>query len=183
MGKGASRYVALMRGVNVGGKNMLPMKELAAMFAKARCEDVTTYIQSGNVIFSAGGGVARELAELMALQVEERFGFRVPVILRTAAELKETIENNPFLKAGVPKDMLHVYFLAGVPKAEDVAALDPARSAPDEFVVVGRDVFARLPNGTARTKLTNAYFDSKLRTVSTVRNWRTVLKLAELITS
>jgi uncharacterized protein (DUF1697 family) len=180
-GKTSLRHVALLRGINVGGKNMLPMKELASLFAEAGCADVTTYIQSGNVLFSANGKVVAGLAATISHQIDERFGVRVPVVLRSATELMAAIKNNPFLQAGAEEDSLHVYFLAGVPDAKDVTGLDAARSAPDTFAVVGREIYLQLPNGMARTKLTNAYFDSKLRTVSTARNWRTILKLAELL--
>lgn len=180
-GKTSSRHVALLRGINVGGKNMLPMKELAGLFARAGCTDVTTYIQSGNVLFSADSTVVAGLSAAISHQIDERFGLRVPVVLRSTAELTAAIRNNPFLRAGTEQDLLYVYFLAGMPDAADVAGLDAARSAPDAFAVVGREIYLQLPHGMARTKLTNAYFDSKLRTVSTARNWRTILKLAELL--
>jgi uncharacterized protein (DUF1697 family) len=179
--KASSRHVALLRGINVGGKNMLPMKELAAMFVNAGCGDVTTYIQSGNVVFSAPDKVVAGLGDVIAKQVEERFGLRVPMVLRTSAEIDAVIRGNPFLKAGAGEEMLHVCFLADRLGKDLVAGLDAGRSAPDTFAVVGREIYMQLVNGVARTKLTNAYFDSKLKTVSTVRNWRTVLKLAELV--
>jgi uncharacterized protein (DUF1697 family) len=175
------KHVALLRGVNVGGKNMLPMKELAGMFATAGCGEVATYIQSGNVIFCAEDKVAKKLGGVIALQIEKQFGLKVPVVLRTAAELEAVIRGNPFLKAGVAEEMLHVSFLADRPGAELVAGLDAERSVPDEFVVVGREIYMKLVKRVSDTKLTNAYFDSKLKTVSTVRNWRTVLKLAEMM--
>jgi uncharacterized protein (DUF1697 family) len=175
------RHVALLRGINVGGKNMLPMKELAGMFVAAGCRDVTTYIQSGNVVFSADAKVVAGLGSLIAARVKERFGLRVPVVLRTAAEINAVISGNPFLKAGEGEEMLHVSFLADEPGKDLVAGLDAGRSAPDSFAVVGREIYMRLANGAGLTRLTNAYFDSKLKTVSTMRNWRTVLKLAELM--
>ncbi len=175
-----TRYVALLRGINVGGKNMLPMKDLAAMFVAAGCGDVATYIQSGNVVFSAEEKLAAGLGGVIAKRVEEWFGLRVPVVLRSAEELDAVIRGNPFLRDGAPEEMLHVCFLADLPSAQMIAGLDANRSAPDEFALVGREIYMRLPNGMARTKLTNAYFDSKLKTVSTMRNWRTVLKLAEM---
>jgi uncharacterized protein (DUF1697 family) len=175
------KYVALLRGINVGGKNMLPMKELAGLFAVAGCGEVVTYIQSGNVVFCADDKVLKRLDGVITKQVEERFGLKVPVVLRTASEIKAVTRGNPFLKAGAAKEMLHVSFLADRPGANLVAGLDAMRSAPDEFAVIGREVYVKLVNGAARTKLTNAYFDSKLKTVSTMRNWRTVLKLAEMM--
>jgi uncharacterized protein (DUF1697 family) len=182
MMKASSKHVALLRGINVGGKNMLPMKELVALFVKAGCEEVTTYIQSGNVVFRAEDKVVAGLGGGIAKQVEARFGLRVPVVLRTSAEINAVIRGNPFLKVGVGEEMLHVCFLADRPAKDLVAGLDAGRSAPDAFAVVGREIYMQLVNGVSGTKLTNAYFDSKLKTVSTMRNWRTVLKLAEMLT-
>jgi uncharacterized protein (DUF1697 family) len=181
--KRTPRHVALLRGINVGGKNMLPMKELAEIFATAGCTDVLTYIQSGNVVFCAEDKIAKGLGAAISKLVLERFGLKVPVVLRSAAELQAVIRGNPFLKSRAAEDALHVSFLADRPSTDLVAGLDAARSVPDEFAVVGRDIYMNLLNGAAKTKLTNAYFDSKLKTVSTMRNWRTVLKLAEMIRS
>ena len=176
----AGVYVALLRGVNVGGKNRLPMKDLAAMFADAGCADVVTYIQSGNVVFRATDACAARVPAAVAKAVAERLAFRAPVVMRTAAELRAVARGNPFLKPGADPDALHVLFLADRPAAARVAELDPHRSPPDEFEVRGREVYFRCPNGVGRSKLTNAYFDSKLATTSTLRNWRTVLKLVEM---
>jgi uncharacterized protein (DUF1697 family) len=173
-------YVALMRGVNVGGKNKLPMKDLAAMFAEAGCTDVVTYIQSGNVVFRATQACAARVPAAIAKAVADRLGFRAPVVMRTAGELRGVARGNPFLRAGAEAESLHVLFLADRPSPAGVAALDPKRSPPDEFEVVGREIYLRCPNGVARTKLTNDYFDAKLATTSTMRNWRTVLKLVEM---
>ena len=176
-----NRHVALLRGINVGGKNMLPMADLAQMFVAEGCADVRTYIQSGNVIFSAPPELAAELAGKISARIMRKFRFTVPVVLRTAEQLAEVTAHNPFLKAGAAEEMLHVMFLADLPEPGRVAQLDAKRSTPDEFIVLGREIFLKLPNGVARSKLTNAYFDSKLGTVSTGRNWRTVLKLLEMM--
>jgi uncharacterized protein (DUF1697 family) len=174
-------FVALLRGINVGGKNILPMKDLAAMFVAAGCTDVRTYIQSGNVIFSAPAGVVRKLPDQIAKAIEKRFGYRVPVIVRTSEDLARAIRDNPFLKPGADEKPLHVYFLADPPGAAAVTGLDPNRSTPDVFHVRNREIYLHLPNGMARSRLTNAYFDSKLSTVSTARNWATVRKLLEMM--
>jgi uncharacterized protein (DUF1697 family) len=175
------RYVALLRGVNVGGKNLLPMKDLAGIFAEAGCKDVRTYIQSGNVIFSAPASALKGLPGLITDRIAKRFGYRVPVILRTAQQLARTLSDNPFLRAGEAEKTLHVYFLADLPDARAVGDLDIDRSPPDSFRVSDREIYLHVPNGMGRTKLTNAYFDSKLSTTSTARNWATVLKLFELM--
>ena len=170
-------HVALLRGVNVGGKNKLPMADLRAMFEIAGCEAVETYIQSGNVVFKAEAELATRIPGLIASAIEDRFGFRVPVVVRALDELREVVTANPFLDAVDDTKTLHVAFLADTPQDDRVAQLDPVRSPPDAFRVLGREIFLHCPNGMARTKLTNSYFDSKLETVSTVRNWRTVLTL------
>jgi uncharacterized protein (DUF1697 family) len=173
-------YVAFLRGINVGGKNMLPMKDLVSLFTKAGCTDVKAYIQSGNLVFRAKPELAPRLPALIAKAIAGRFGIRVPVVVRAADELRLVTENNPFLRNRADVARLHVGFLADRPSAARVAALDPDRSPPDEFVVRGREVYLHTPNGIARSKLTNQYFDSKLATVCTVRNWKTVLKMREL---
>lgn len=165
-------YVALLRGINVGGKNKLPMKDLAAMFRKAGCTDVETFIQSGNVLFNAPAKVAKQITSVIPAEIEKRFGHRPPFVMRTAAQLSAAIAGNPF--AQLDEDLLYVMFLARTPDAERVGGLDAARSAPDEFAVRGAEIYLVLRTGAAKTKLTNAYFDKALATVSTVRNWRTV---------
>jgi uncharacterized protein (DUF1697 family) len=174
-------HVALLRGINVGGKNKLPMKDLVEMFVEAGCGDVRSYIQSGNVIFSAAPALSARLPNLISAQVAKRFGYKIPVVLRTSEQLGKVIRNNPFLKTGVAEEELHVLFLADVPASRNVEDLDPDRSTPDAFQVRGQEVYLRLPNGVANTKLTNQYFDAKLATTSTGRNWRTVTKLFELM--
>jgi uncharacterized protein (DUF1697 family) len=176
----AERQVALLRGINVSGKNPLPMKALGELFVRAGASDVTTYIQSGNVVFRPNGSRSN-LAVDLARRIERDFGLRVPVILRSAAEWRKLLRSNPFLRGGAEDSGLHVMFLAEPPAVAAVAELDPLRSPPDEFRVVGREVYLSCPNGIGRSKLTNDYFDKKLGTISTCRNWRTVLKLGELL--
>jgi uncharacterized protein (DUF1697 family) len=176
-----STHLALLRGINLADKNRLLMRDLVEIFVDTGCTDVRTHIQSGNVIFGASPGALEGLPGRIASQIEERFGCRIPVILRTAGELGHTIRNNPFVKAGKDENTLHVLFLAGRPDPKAVGHLDPDRSPPDEFLVGHREIYLHLPNGVARTKLNNAYFDSKLATISTGRNWRTVLKLFEMM--
>ncbi len=173
-------HIALLRGINVGGKNRLPMAELRALFEELGCADVRTYIQSGNVVFTADSSVAGELPERVEWAIGERFGLGVPVVLRDAAELEEAARANPFLEEGADEKTLHLMFLRDRPEQARVEALDPERSPPDRFVVRGREVYLCCPNGVARTKLTTGYFDTRLETVSTVRNLRTVHKLLEM---
>jgi uncharacterized protein (DUF1697 family) len=177
-----AKYLALFRGVNVGGSNKLPMKELALIFTESGCRDVVTYIQSGNVVFNAPAKSAAQAPVTVARKVRDRFGFEVPIVMRTAKEVGAVLLANPFLAQGAPESTLHVSFLADLPLPSNVQQLDPNRSAGDTFVVVGREIYLHLPNGMARTKLTSQYFDSRLKTIGTARNWRTVQQLYAMMT-
>jgi uncharacterized protein (DUF1697 family) len=177
----ATTYLALLRGINVGGKNKLPMKDLAALFEAADCCDVRTFIQSGNVVFQAAPRLAAKVPGLIAEQIAARFGYRTPVVLRSAEQMTQLIQNNPFLKSATDPNTLHVMFLADRPSAALAKGLDPERSAPDRYTLIGQDIYMQLFSGVSGTKLTNAYFDSKLATVSTIRNWRSVLQLEKMV--
>ncbi|MBK9031338.1 MAG: DUF1697 domain-containing protein [Myxococcales bacterium] len=174
------RHVILLRGVNVGGNNKLPMAALAALLTELGCTGVRTYIQSGNAVVDAGAALAKRLPAALAAAISSRLGLTVPVVVRTAAELAAVTRANPFLARGADPATLHVGFLADAPTAARIAALDHDRSPPDAFAVHGRELYLWLPNGAGKSKLTNAYFDRALATVVTVRNWNTVGKLIEL---
>jgi uncharacterized protein (DUF1697 family) len=173
-------HVALLRGINVGGKNLLPMKLLVRLFESCDCRAVETYIQSGNVMFEASAGVARRLSKAVSQAILKESRLAVPVIVRTVGELAAVVRAQPFRKTGADPKALHVAFLDDEPSAAQLAALDSQRSPPDSFLFRGREIYLCLPNGIARTRLTNAYFDSKLATVATIRGLRTVEKLLEL---
>jgi uncharacterized protein (DUF1697 family) len=182
----ARTHVALLRAINVGGRSLL-MKDLAAMCEAAGCRDVVTYIQSGNVAFRATAAVAKKLPVALARGIAAHVDLAVPVIVRDVDALAAVARGNPFIGANAKADdidtaELHVGFLAEAPDAARVAALDPRRSPPDEFVVRGAEVYFRFPGGVGKTKLTTPYFDAKLATTITLRNWRTVHALLALLT-
>ena len=173
-------YVALLRGINVGGGNRLLKRELVAIFEAAGCTDIRTYIQSGNVVFGATSALAERLSVRISAAIAVSHGYQVPVVVRTAADFARIVHSNPFLAAGTDPAKLHVGFLAATPEPARVATLDPDRSPPDAFAVRGCEVYLHFPNGVARSKLTNVYFDRTLGTVCTIRNWRTVCKLHQM---
>ena len=174
-------YVALLRGINVGGHHKLPMRDLAAIFAAAGCEGVRTYIQSGNVVFRASPDLADGLPTRIADAIEASHGFQIPIVMRTASDFDRIVRGNPFLAAGADPTKLHVGFLAAAPDPTRLAQLDPDRSPPDVFEVRGGEIYLHFPAGVARSKLDNSYFDRTLNTVCTIRNWRTVGKLHEML--
>jgi uncharacterized protein (DUF1697 family) len=179
MAKAPSRFLALLRGINVGGKNIIAKDDLRTCFEDIGCTSVRTYIQSGNVIFGGTAAAVRKAPDLVAAGIQQRWGYDVPVIIRTAAELTAAIKRSPFVAQADPAH-LSIAFLAAKPSAAKIATLDPDRSPGDRFEVLGREIHLYAPNGVARSRLTNRYFDTKLSTDSTARNWKTVHKLIEL---
>lgn len=171
-------YVAMLRGINVSGRNKIKMSGLQALFVRLGHADVTTYIQSGNVVFTSTGKSAAALTSEIERCIAREFGFEVPVVLRAKAELAKVIARNPFDKVDLGK--VHVTFLEEKPKAALVRALADHRSAPDEFRIVGREVYLHCPAGYGNTKLNNTFWERKLAVGATTRNWNTVTKLLDL---
>jgi uncharacterized protein (DUF1697 family) len=172
-------YAALLRAVNVGGRKV-PMKDLQALFEDQGHEKVVTYIQSGNVVFD-GRGSAATLAKELSAAIEHAFGLKTPVVLRTRAQLEKVVATNPYAAPGVEARQLHVVFLGDAPTAKAIGALDPDRSPPDEFTVIGKEIYILAPNGVGNSKLTIDWFEKRLGTVGTNRNWNTVNKLLALM--
>jgi uncharacterized protein (DUF1697 family) len=172
-------FVVMLRGVNVSGHNRLPMADFAAALSELGFGGVTTYVQSGNAVFS-GRGQPPTVAAKVSRQLAERFELDVPIVVRTADELRSVLVANPYLAVERDPTKLHVTFLVGAPGAAAGSIEPPANPGRDSFDVVGREVYLHCPDGYGRTKLTNDFFERRLRTTATTRNWRTVLALAEL---
>jgi uncharacterized protein (DUF1697 family) len=168
----------MLRGINVGGKNKIKMADLEALFVGLGHADVITYIQSGNVVFKSPTKNASTLASVIEKRITRDFGLGVAIVLRTKAELGKVIAVNPF--AGVDLAKVHVTFLADKPEAALVRALDDHASPPDEFRIVGREVYVYCPSGYGNTRLNNAFWERRLKTSATARNWNTVTKLFQL---
>lgn len=172
-------YIALLRGINVGGRTKIAMADLRALFAELGHEDVKTYIQSGNVVFKTSQGRAAVAKELES-RIAKDLGVTCSVLLRTKAGLARVLKGNPFLGPETDESKLHVTFLAEKPAAEKVTALDPRYGAPDELAVVGSEGYVHAPGGYGRTKLNNTYIEKRLGVAATTRNWRTVNTLHEM---
>ena len=149
----SNTLVALIRGINEGGKKKIAMSELRSLFSSLGFEDVVTYIQSGNVVFRSPAGSANEIAATVEREITTAFGMDPAVLLRTPTELREIIERNPYRRHD-DVSKLHVVFLDRIPAASAAAELDPARSLPDEFTLHRREIYLHLPNGSGRSKLT-----------------------------
>jgi uncharacterized protein (DUF1697 family) len=173
-------YAALLRGINVGGRAKIPMRELAELFGSLGHGEVTTYIQSGNVVFRSPAGRPAGIVRGIEHAITERFGLTVTVILRTHAELASIAAANPFPDAEGQPSKLHVLFLDRQPDDSAIAGLDPNRSPGDGFHAAGREVYLRYPAGSGKTKLTLDWFERQLGVKGTARNWNTLLRLIAL---
>ncbi len=176
--RGRKTYVALFRGVNIGGNHPLPMKELRTILETLGAENVTTYVQSGNAVFRHGAA-AKELEHAISAAVLKARGFKPRVLVGDRAALERAIAANPFPEAEQAPKSLHVFFLEQVPIKPDLAALDRIRNASERFLLK-RDLFyLHAPDGVGRSKLV-AQVEKALGTAATGRNWRTVLALRDL---
>jgi uncharacterized protein (DUF1697 family) len=167
------RWIALLRAVNLGKRNRVPMAELKEVFERAGCSAVRTHLQSGNVVF------AHEAPDRGALEaaIAEAFGVETVVILRSAAELRRIVDAHPF---GDDTSGSVVAFLAAKPGRSALAALSEFDAAPDRVALAGGDVALHYPNGFRGARLTVAKLEQLLEVPATARNWRTVARLAEL---
>lgn len=172
--------VSILRGINVSGYKKIPMAELKLLYEDLNFRHVTTYIQSGNVIFEDNG--KRNLVKLIEQKLLEKYGFEVPVLIRTADELVNIINNNPFTKDGnTDVSKLHVTFLEKEPQQPDIDKINKLQYEPDSFIILGREAYLYCPGGYGNTKLTNTFFENKLKVTATTRNWKTVNELLKII--
>ncbi|MBA2616419.1 MAG: DUF1697 domain-containing protein [Actinobacteria bacterium] len=173
----AESWVALLRGVNLGSRNRVPMAELRVILEEAGYGDVATYIQSGNVLFTRRASDRAALARKLEHTIEDAFGVSAAVVLRTAAEIRKVARSHPF---GTDTSKTHVAFLAKKPPAASVRSLKSEDPAQDQVQVTGSDVFLHYPDGVQGARLTGALLERQLGMPATIRNWRTVTRLAEL---
>jgi uncharacterized protein (DUF1697 family) len=175
-------YISILRGINVGGAKKIRMTLLEGLYRELGFTNVTTYIQSGNVIFSTGGKSPNlALASVIEKKIRDDLQFEVPVIIRTAAEMEAIIEANPFVKEfGIDEERLHVTFLSDLPAPLHGNVIQAVDFPPDRFVLSGKEVYLYCPDGYGRTKLNNTFFEKRLKSTATTRNWNTVKKLAEI---
>jgi uncharacterized protein (DUF1697 family) len=174
------RYVALLRSVNVAGHGRIAMSELRASFEFLGFRDVLTYIQTGNVFFTAPSRSEKSLAAAIERQLDADFGDSPAVLLRTMADLLKVGRASPYAKAGADPARHHVTFLDRAPSKDAVASLQLPPSGNDEVHIDGREVFVSTPDGYAGTKYTGTFLERRLGVISTTRNWNTVVNLCEL---
>ncbi len=180
----STRFIALLRGINVGGHNKLPMADLRACLEQAGYGDVKTYIQSGNVALSAPSCEPGDITGL----IEKNFGLTVPVVVRTKEELSAIIADNPFPDAEAEPKFLMVYFCSAAFAEHAVPEFDHARFEPDRLAASktggsNRELYVAYNEGMSKSKLANNVLDRHFDVSTTARNWSTVLKLHEMASS
>jgi len=174
-------YIALLRGINVSGKNLIKMAELKVLFTKIGLNNVITYIQSGNIIFQSELSDKKVVGNNIKKVIQEKYNYNIPVLIITKKSLENVFSSNPFLvDKNIALSSLYVTFLHEKPNIEGIPLLKNYTTKQEEFIVDNKIVYLHYPNGSGRSKLSNNLIESKLKTTATSRNWRTITKLVEL---
>ena len=174
------RYVALPRGINVTGSNMIKMAELKAAFESLGFTNVVTYINSGNVAFDSRKSPAATLVKKIAPIVEKLAGKPISVMVRSQDDIKKILAADPFAGMYEIPQHMHVLFMDGPMSADKVKTLQAQQTDREKFIVRGNEIYALLLDGVAESMLGSGFIEKKLKTTYTGRNWRTVEKLAAL---
>lgn len=173
-------WIALLRGINVVGRNQVPMKALAAVFERAGFRSVRTYLQSGNVVFQSRRATPRTLGVRISQLVLKEFGFEPRVMVISGEELEDAIRRNPFPAAHHNHKLVHLYFLAESPKTPDLKALAQLDAGREEFALKGGVFYLYTPDGFADSVL-QSRVERCLGVAATARNWRTSNDLLKML--
>ena len=172
------QFIALLRGINVGGHKLVAMSDLVTLLTRLKFADPRSLLQSGNLVFSTTGKKAAQLERLLESEVLKRIGLETRFFIRSAEEWKSVIAQNPFpIEAERDPARLLAMFLERAPQAENVKALQAAIKGREILLAEGRHLYIVYPDGVGTSKLTNALIEKKLEMRGTARNWNTVLKL------
>lgn len=175
-------YISLLRGINVSGQKKMLMTDLKILYEEIGLQKARTYIQSGNVIFCSDNNIpslviSKEIQEA----ITKKYNFTVAVVIRSIDELREIISSNPFLKEkNINTEKLYVTFLTRIPNRSNIEIISKANFVPDRFIINSKEIYLYCSKGYGKTKLSNAFFENKLKMIATTRNWKTVNKIFEL---
>jgi uncharacterized protein (DUF1697 family) len=172
-------YIALFRGINVGGKNLLPMNELVVLLEDIGARNIKTYIQSGNAIFQCDEKNIVQLYERLTIEIKKRHGFEPRVLILGLGEIEKAMVENPFPEAETDPSSLHLGFLASTPESPDLKKLDGLKKESERFHLADRVFYLHAPEGVGRSRLA-ATAEKLLGVPMTDRNWRTVCKIREI---
>jgi uncharacterized protein (DUF1697 family) len=175
-------YICILRGINVSGQKKMKMADLRDLLASSdEIHHVQTYIQSGNILFDANHEDTSFLCRHIHELILDRYGFEVPVVMRTLEEWEQVVKNIPYPPDIIQEEKsIYITFLEKTPTIEQVKQLDPTPFHPEQFIILNREIYLYVPRGYGRTKLNNNFFEKKLGITATTRNWKTTNKLLEL---
>ena len=171
-------YIALLRGVNVGGHNKMPMADLRILLSHLGFQDVMTYIQSGNVVFKFNKVSTFKIEVQIKDAIKNHFGFEIPVIIKTISELKSIFNHCPFPQE--QKEQSYFNILYAEPKEQDIEEISGMSYPDEDFIITKKCIYLYCKNGYGRTKFNSNFFEKKLKTIATTRNYKTILKLLSL---
>ena len=174
------KYVSILRGINVGGHRKILMKDLKELYLELGVLKPLSYIQSGNVIFETNEESTKKIETLITNGIKNKFGFDVPVLVRTVEEFRTVVQQSPYFNDDVDMKSLYFTFLSKVPIETDVKALSDINFGEDTFKIIGKTVHAFINPPYHKSKFSNQIIEKKLNCKATTRNWKTVNKLIEL---
>ena len=172
-------YISILRGINVSGQKKIKMEALKALYESLGLKNIIVYIQSGNVIFESKETDIKKLTIKIEKRIKTSFGFDVVVFIKSKNDLQKIFSKNPFTKKD-PKS-IYITFLSDIPENIPTEEINRVKDKSEEFVFLGKEIFLFCPNGYGRTKLSNNFFEGKLKLSATTRNWNTINKLLRLL--
>jgi uncharacterized protein (DUF1697 family) len=176
-----STYIALLRGINVGGQKKIKMAELRMFLVTLGFENVLTYIQSGNIIFDSNEKDRVKLEIQISEAIREHYGFEVPVVVKTRKEIEKLLKNNPYQDSeDLKSNKIYFVLLKEKPRIEDIKTTSTVLFDNEKFLITAECVYLRCALGAGKAKCTNNFFENKLKVAATSRNYRTMTKLLEL---
>lgn len=176
------KYISILRGINVSGQKKIKMADLKSLYELLGFKNVVTYIQSGNVIFDVETKNITELKATIEQTIQEKYGFHVPVAIRTNQEIADIIRNSPFGSVNLAKDgaKILVTFLSSKPAEANISSIQQYVASSEKLFVIEKEAYLYCPNGHGKSKLSNIFLERKLGVEATTRNWKSVHKLYEL---
>ena len=175
------KFIAFIRGINVGRKNRIKMADLVKTLSLLGLKNIKTYLQSGNILFEHDSFDDINISDEIERKISQEFGISVNVIIRSVDELESIIKFNPFIKdLDIEPSKMHVTYLREIPDKDIIFILEQFKGENENLKFNGKEIYLYLPNGYAKTKLTNEFFEKKLKTVATTRNWKTTTRILEL---
>jgi len=179
LNKHMATYISILRGINVSGQKKIKMEALKALYESLGLKNIIVYIQSGNVIFESKETDIKKLTIKIEKRIKTSFGFDVVVFIKSKNDLQKIFSKNPFTKKD-PKS-IYITFLSDIPENIPTEEINRVKDKSEEFVFLGKEIFLFCPNGYGRTKLSNNFFEGKLKLSATTRNWNTINKLLRLL--